>query len=81
VITVDLSDPAAALPALLQWLDLVRRKLAATYEKFEKKGLQLPEQLRTRAKAGVPRCDARYVVLPYQYEKSVTYCGSYNALV
>lgn len=29
----------------------VKKKLAATYEKFEKKGLQLPEQLRQRAKS------------------------------
>ena len=29
----------------------VRRKLSSTYEKFEKKGLQLPEQLRQRAKS------------------------------
>lgn len=29
----------------------MKKKLAATYEKFEKKGLQLPEQLRQRAKS------------------------------
>ena len=29
----------------------VKKKLASTYEKFEKKGLQLPEQLRQRAKS------------------------------
>ena len=29
----------------------VKKKLSSTYEKFEKKGLQLPEQLRQRAKS------------------------------
>ena len=29
----------------------VKKKLGSTYEKFEKKGLQLPEQLRQRAKS------------------------------
>ncbi len=29
----------------------IKKKLASTYEKFEKKGLQLPEQLRQRAKS------------------------------
>jgi hypothetical protein len=28
----------------------IKKKLASTYEKFEKKGMQLPEQLRQRAK-------------------------------
>lgn len=51
VIIVDLSDPASVLPALKYWLEQTKKKLAATYEKFEKKGLQLPEQLRQRAKS------------------------------
>ncbi|KAL6746086.1 hypothetical protein V8C86DRAFT_2954357 [Haematococcus lacustris] len=51
VIVVDLSDPGSVLPTLLWWLEAVKRKLGATYEKFEKKGLQLPEQLRQRAKS------------------------------
>lgn len=51
VIVVDLSDPSSVLSSLLYWLDQVKKKLAATYEKFEKKGLQLPEQLRQRAKS------------------------------
>ncbi len=50
VIVVDMSDPASILPSLLGWLEHVKKKLSTTYEKFEKKGLQLPEQLRTRAK-------------------------------
>mmetsp|Transcript_19674 Transcript_19674/g.42749 ORF Transcript_19674/g.42749 Transcript_19674/m.42749 type:complete len:403 (+) Transcript_19674:323-1531(+) len=50
VIVLDLSDPASVLSTALYWLDQVKRKLAATYDKFEKKGLQLPEQLRQRAK-------------------------------
>ncbi len=51
VIVVDLSDPAGLLPTLMWWIEAVKRKLGATYEKFEKKGLQLPEQLRQRAKS------------------------------
>mmetsp|Transcript_19135 Transcript_19135/g.32887 ORF Transcript_19135/g.32887 Transcript_19135/m.32887 type:complete len:414 (-) Transcript_19135:1059-2300(-) len=51
VIVVDLSDPGSVLTTLLHWLDQIKRKLAATFEKFEKKGLQLPEQLRQRAKS------------------------------
>ncbi|KAI8468973.1 MAG: cytoplasmic dynein 2 light intermediate chain 1 [Monoraphidium minutum] len=50
VICVDLSDPAAVLPSARQWLSAVRSKLAATYAAFERKGLQLPEQLRQRAR-------------------------------
>ncbi|PNW79047.1 hypothetical protein CHLRE_09g398882v5 [Chlamydomonas reinhardtii] len=51
VIVVDLSDPAGVLPTLLYWVEQVKKKLGSTYEKFEKKGLQLPEQLRQRAKS------------------------------
>ncbi|KXZ48452.1 D1BLIC protein [Gonium pectorale] len=51
VIVVDLGDPASVLPTLAYWIEAVKRKLASTYEKFEKKGLQLPEQLRQRAKS------------------------------
>lgn len=51
VIVVDLSDPAGLLPTLMWWVEAVKRKLGATYDKFEKKGLQLPEQLRQRAKS------------------------------
>mmetsp|Transcript_14319 Transcript_14319/g.41743 ORF Transcript_14319/g.41743 Transcript_14319/m.41743 type:complete len:198 (-) Transcript_14319:1665-2258(-) len=50
VVVVDLSEPGAVLGSVTYWLDQVKKKLAATYEKFEKKGLQLPEQLRQRAK-------------------------------
>lgn len=46
VIVVDLSDISAVLPTALYWLDQVKQKLTSTYEKFEKKGLQLPEQMR-----------------------------------
>ncbi len=55
VVVVDLSDPSSVLGSLLGWLDHVKRKLGTTYEKFEKKGLQLPEQLRQRAKVGLAR--------------------------
>mmetsp|Transcript_27351 Transcript_27351/g.73958 ORF Transcript_27351/g.73958 Transcript_27351/m.73958 type:complete len:401 (-) Transcript_27351:855-2057(-) len=51
VIVVDLSDPSTVLPTLLGWLDRIKAKLAATFSKFEKKGLAFPEQLRQRAKA------------------------------
>lgn len=50
VITVDLSDPASVLPTLLTWLQWVRAKLEQSYALFRAKGLQLPEQLRMRAK-------------------------------
>lgn len=46
VIVVDLSEISAVLPTALYWLDQVKQKLTSTYEKFEKKGLQLPEQMR-----------------------------------
>jgi dynein light intermediate chain 2 len=48
VIVLDLSQPNSVIPTALQCLDLVQRKLAATYTLFERKGLQLPEQLRAR---------------------------------
>lgn len=48
IIVLDLSDPAAVLPSALQWLDLVKRKLSATYSLYERKGLQVAEHLRTR---------------------------------
>lgn len=48
VITVDLSDPGSAISSALHWVDVIKRKLAATYSLFERKGLQLPEQLRAR---------------------------------
>jgi dynein light intermediate chain 2, cytosolic len=50
VIVVDLSEPLQALSSIEYWIEQTKRKLAATFEKFEKRGLQLPEQLRTRAK-------------------------------
>ncbi|KAG1665103.1 hypothetical protein FOA52_007794 [Chlamydomonas sp. UWO 241] len=50
VVVVDLSEPGAVLGGVTYWLDQVKKKLASTYEKFEKKGLALPEQLRQRAK-------------------------------
>ncbi|GFR53154.1 hypothetical protein Agub_g15875 [Astrephomene gubernaculifera] len=51
VVVVDLSDPAGVLPTLLWWMEQIKKKLGSTYDKFEKKGLQLPEQLRQRAKS------------------------------
>jgi dynein light intermediate chain 2 len=50
-IVLDLSDPGTVFSTAQYWLDQVKSKLSSTYEKFEKKGLQLPEQLRQRAKA------------------------------
>lgn len=51
VVVVDLSDPHTVLASLQDWLLLITTKLAATYALFERKGLQLPEQLRQRSKA------------------------------
>lgn len=51
VLVLDLSQPHSVIPTALQYLDLVKRKLAATYALFERKGLQLPDQLRTRQRA------------------------------
>jgi hypothetical protein len=51
VVVVDLSEPGRAVGAALHWLGLLRRRLAATYALFERKGVQLPEQLRARARA------------------------------
>lgn len=51
VIVLDLSDPPSVLPTLVYWLEQIKAKLATTYEKFEKKGLQLPEQLKARARS------------------------------
>lgn len=51
VIVVDLSEPSTVLSTAAYWLEQIKKKLTSTYEKFEKKGLQLPEQLRQRAKS------------------------------
>jgi dynein light intermediate chain 2 len=53
VIVVDLSDPGSVLPSAQQWLSLVSSKLAATYALFERKGLEVPSQLRARASAAL----------------------------
>jgi hypothetical protein len=53
VVVLDLSDPASVLPSAHQWLGLVNSKLTATYSLFERKGLQVPEQLRARASAAL----------------------------
>jgi dynein light intermediate chain 2 len=53
VVVLDLSDPASVLPQALHWLGLVNTKLTATYGLFERKGLQVPEQLRARASAAL----------------------------
>lgn len=66
VVVVDLSDPSSVLVSLLYWLEQIKKKLGSTYEKFEKKGLQLPEQLRQRAKGK----------LYSQNEDKVGCCGS-----
>lgn len=50
VITVDLSDPSNVLPTLLQWMRLIHAKLDASYSLFTSRGMQLPEQLKQRAK-------------------------------
>ncbi|KAG2482769.1 hypothetical protein HYH03_018309 [Edaphochlamys debaryana] len=51
VVVVDLGDPASVAPTVTWWMEQIKKKLGSTYEKFEKKGLQLPEQLRQRAKS------------------------------
>eukprot|EP00775_Hariotina_reticulata_P008097 gene8097-8290_t len=53
LIVLDLSDPGAVIPSALQWLQLVKGKLARTYSLFERKKLQLPEQLRNRQRTKV----------------------------
>eukprot|EP00879_Flechtneria_rotunda_P006287 GHRR01006607.1.p1 GENE.GHRR01006607.1~~GHRR01006607.1.p1 ORF type:complete len:393 (+),score=130.27 GHRR01006607.1:184-1362(+) len=51
VMVLDLSDPCSVLPCALRWLGLIKQKLATTYSLFERKGLQLPEQLKARQRA------------------------------
>ena len=46
VITVDLTTPASGIAALLQWLRHVRSALSSQYELLERRGSQLPAQLR-----------------------------------
>lgn len=53
LLVLDLSVPSSVLPALTTWLDRVKAKLSATYSLFDKKGLQIPQQLRARAKSKV----------------------------
>jgi hypothetical protein len=53
LIVLDLSVPGAVIPTALQWLQLVKSKLARTYSMFERKKLQLPEQLRNRQRTKV----------------------------
>eukprot|EP00854_Cymbomonas_tetramitiformis_P017965 gene17965-21396_t len=64
VIVVDLSNPASVLPTLEYWLDKVKAKTGATYEKLERRGSKLPEQLKLRAKKvfGSSHEDANSVV-------------------
>ena len=50
VIALDLSQPAAVLPSARKWLALVSDRLGGTFERLEKRGSKLPEQLRLRAK-------------------------------
>ncbi|GMH33018.1 hypothetical protein BSKO_00852 [Bryopsis sp. KO-2023] len=50
VIVVDLSEPSQVLPELLKWMNLVKQRLGTTFEKLEKRGSKLPEQLRIRAR-------------------------------
>lgn len=50
VIVLDLSEPGSVLPSALKWLELIKQKLAHVYALFDKKGLQLPEQLRQRSR-------------------------------
>lgn len=49
-IVVDLSQPAEVLPTLEYWLNKIKMKTGATYEKLERRGSKLPEQLKMRAK-------------------------------
>eukprot|EP00803_Ostreobium_quekettii_P004627 evm.model.scf_672.3 EVM.evm.TU.scf_672.3 scf_672:14722-17919(-) len=50
VIVADLSEPAAVLGTVQKWLDVVKGRLASTYQRLEQRGSKLPEQLRVRAK-------------------------------
>mmetsp|Transcript_2694 Transcript_2694/g.3068 ORF Transcript_2694/g.3068 Transcript_2694/m.3068 type:complete len:409 (-) Transcript_2694:185-1411(-) len=50
VIVVDLSQPSEVLPTLEHWLNKIKSKTGATYEKLERRGSKLPEQLKLRAK-------------------------------
>jgi len=49
-IVVDLSQPSEVLPTLEQWISKIKMKTGATYEKLERRGSKLPEQLKARAK-------------------------------
>lgn len=68
VIALDLSEPHNVVTSALQWLAVVRKKLAVTYGLFEKRGLpQLPQQLKTRQRnkvLGQQHQDAQLVDCP-----------------
>lgn len=53
VIVLDLSAPASVVPNVVQWLELVSARLAASSAAYERRGLQLPAQLRARQRASL----------------------------
>lgn len=50
IVTLDLSVPATVLPSARKWLAIVSDRLQTTFERLEKRGNKLPEQLRLRAR-------------------------------
>mmetsp|Transcript_10736 Transcript_10736/g.14608 ORF Transcript_10736/g.14608 Transcript_10736/m.14608 type:complete len:398 (-) Transcript_10736:111-1304(-) len=49
-IVVDLSKPGEVLTNLEFWLNKIKLKAGATYEKLERRGSKLPDQLKARSK-------------------------------
>jgi len=49
-ILVDLSKPSEVLESLEFWLNKIKTKCATTYDKLERRGSKLPDQLKMRAK-------------------------------
>uniref|UniRef100_A0A7S0RPS7 Cytoplasmic dynein 2 light intermediate chain 1 n=1 Tax=Pyramimonas obovata TaxID=1411642 RepID=A0A7S0RPS7_9CHLO len=49
-ITLDLSKPSEVLDALEFWLNKIKAKVRTTYDKLERRGSKLPDQLKLRAK-------------------------------
>jgi len=50
VVVVDLSDPSSVLSTAQHWIDQVKQRLGSAYEKFSKRGFDLPDKLKERAK-------------------------------
>jgi dynein light intermediate chain 2 len=50
VLCLDLSKPSVLMGTAAAWLAAIRSKLAQTFQAFERRGLQLPQQLKQRAR-------------------------------